>query len=283
MIFGLLLLPGLEGVGQGVGDPSRKPVTASTNTVQVPAALTAQDWMQRAHDAQSKGLMKPALEHIAKAIEASPQDPKPYYYRAQLLERLRSSSLAEADMTRVIELGGTNDPGVFMQRALLRFRLGEFAGCIADFDRYLKTRPSKAAELWQRGIAFYYAGRPSDGVRQFELHRTVNPNDVENSAWHFVFWPRCRAWGAARQQWMEVKGDSRVPMAQIQELMAGRGTAEAGVGGGRCRCGKRGANPLPPSMPTSIWLSITGLPARKTWRRATPRWRRMTGTIRHDG
>ncbi|MBL9139971.1 MAG: hypothetical protein JNK85_29130 [Verrucomicrobiales bacterium] len=192
-----------------------------------PVPMTAQDWMLRAHDAQSRGLMKPALEHIERAIQLTPQDPKPYYYRAQVYERLRRPNMAEIDMTRVIDLGATNDPGVFMQRGLLRFRLGEFGGCLADFDRYLQARPSKAAELWQRGIAFYYAGRPADGVRQFELHRTVNPNDVENSAWHFLCVAQTSGAEAAKEQWMWVKGDSRIPMAQIQDLMTGKGTAEA--------------------------------------------------------
>lgn len=222
-----LLLPGLNGVALGAAKPPG--ATGGTNAAPKPApvVMTAKDWMQRADDAQSRGLMKPALEHIAKAIELAPQDPKPYYYRAQLYERLRSTTLALADITRVIDLGATNDPGVFMQRGLLLFRLGEFAGCIEDFDRYVKVRPSKSAELWQRGIALFYAGRPADGVRQFELHRTVNPNDVENSAWHFLCLAEVSGVEAARKQWMEVKGDPRVPMAQIQELMAGRGTAES--------------------------------------------------------
>ena len=45
---------------------------------------------------------------------------------------------------------------------------------------------SGAADFWQRGIALYYAGRYQDCREQFESHRTVNPDDVENAAWHFL-------------------------------------------------------------------------------------------------
>ena len=35
-------------------------------------------------------------------------------------------------------------------------------------------------------ISDYYVGKFADGRRQFESHKTVNPNDVENAAWHFL-------------------------------------------------------------------------------------------------
>lgn len=52
------------------------------------------------------------------------------------------------------------------------------------FDRVVAARPALEPELWQRGIALYYAGRFTDGRRQFEIHRGANPADVENVAWH---------------------------------------------------------------------------------------------------
>ncbi|MFM8703883.1 MAG: hypothetical protein ACKOHG_08440, partial [Planctomycetia bacterium] len=54
------------------------------------------------------------------------------------------------------------------------------------FDRLVAAVPMAEPELWQRGLALYYAERFDDGARQFEVHRTVNPNDVENAAWHFL-------------------------------------------------------------------------------------------------
>ena len=57
---------------------------------------------------------------------------------------------------------------------------------VAGFDRVVALAPQAAPQLWQRGIALYYAGRYQDCRAQFESHRTVNPNDVENPAWHFL-------------------------------------------------------------------------------------------------
>ena len=70
----------------------------------------------------------------------------------------------------------------------------------------------------------FYAGRYDDGRRQFELHRTVNPRDVENSAWHFACVARSEGFEAARKALLPVTGDGRVPMTQIQALLAGTGT-----------------------------------------------------------
>ena len=54
------------------------------------------------------------------------------------------------------------------------------------FDQLVVAVPGAEPELWQRGLALYYAERFEDGRKQFELHRTVNPNDVENPAWHYL-------------------------------------------------------------------------------------------------
>ena len=67
-----------------------------------------------------------------------------------------------------------------------RIRTGRFAASAAAFDELAKVIPDQAPQLWQRGIALYYAGRYTDCRRQFESHRTVNPDDVENAAWHFL-------------------------------------------------------------------------------------------------
>src|SRR5829696_7549167 len=83
--------------------------------------------------------------------------------------------------------------GVFAQggqavldRAVAEFERGRFASAAAAFDELAAMMPNRSAELWQRGIALYYAGRYADCRRQFESHRTVNPDDVENAAWHFL-------------------------------------------------------------------------------------------------
>ncbi len=109
-----------------------------------------------------------------------------------------------------------------------RFRQARIAASIADFDRELQFAPDRAAEHWQRGIAYYYAGEYEKGTRQFELHRTVNPQDVENAAWHFLCVVRAPKGSveAARKSLIPVEDDSRVPMAQIQQMFAGTITPE---------------------------------------------------------
>jgi len=95
------------------------------------------------------------------------------------------------------------------------------------FDRLVAASPDLEPELWQRGLALYYADRFTDGRRQFELHRTVNPDDVENPAWHFLCVARLEGMEAARRAILPVGHDRRVPMSQILALFAGRGDAAA--------------------------------------------------------
>src|SRR5262245_47284751 len=70
--------------------------------------------------------------------------------------------------------------------AILLFRSKRPADSAAEFDSLIRMAPQLAPQLWQRGIALYYTGRYADCRKQFDLHRTVNPDDVENAAWHFL-------------------------------------------------------------------------------------------------
>lgn len=95
------------------------------------------------------------------------------------------------------------------------------------FDRAIAISPAVAPQLWQRGLSLYYAGRFADGRKQFELHQTVNGNDVENAAWHFLCVVKTDGLDAARTSFIPIVGDARVPMRQIHALFAGTGTAQA--------------------------------------------------------
>lgn len=90
------------------------------------------------------------------------------------------------------------------------------------FDRLVAVAPEAEPELWQRGLALYYADRFDDGRKQFESHKAVNPNDVENPAWHFLCVARLEGVEAARGKLLPVGEDRRVPMKEILELYAGR-------------------------------------------------------------
>ena len=113
-----------------------------------------------------------------------------------------------------------------MARGQAAFRLGRNAAALADFDRVVELAPEIEPQLWQRGIAQYYAGAFEACALQFELHRTVNPDDVENAVWHFLCVARKDGVEAARAALLPVGPDTRVPMRQIYELFEGRTDTE---------------------------------------------------------
>ncbi len=140
--------------------------------------------------------------------------------RANARERLGELALAAADYEALSELI-PGDARVLVALGGARFKLGDATGAIDAFDGAVRIDGSLAPQLWQRGIAHYYAGRYEDGARQFEIHRTVNSRDVENSVWHFLCVAATDGLGAARAALIPVTGDRRVPMGEILELFAG--------------------------------------------------------------
>ena len=112
-------------------------------------------------------------------------------------------------------------PQALFERAVADLEGGRIAESAAGFDALVKALPSVAPQLWQRGITLYYAGRYGDCRAQFELHRTVNPDDVENAAWHFLCVARAESAAKARAALLPVGPDARVPMRQIYEMFRG--------------------------------------------------------------
>lgn len=107
-----------------------------------------------------------------------------------------------------------------------QFREREIKASIAEFDRSVKLDPMIEPHLWQRGISYYYAKQFKDGKRQFELHQSVNPHDVENAAWHFICAAKLDGIEVAQKKILpiDVRRDNRIPMRDIYELYAGRAT-----------------------------------------------------------
>lgn len=112
-------------------------------------------------------------------------------------------------------------PKAVLDRAVDEFVAGRFAQSAATFDEAAKMIPQEAPYLWQRGIALYYAGRYTDCRRQFESHRTVNPDDVENAAWHFLCVAREQTPDRARAALLPVGPDARVPMREVYQMFRG--------------------------------------------------------------
>ena len=118
-------------------------------------------------------------------------------------------------------------PRALLDRAVAEFSKGRITESVAAFDDLARVAPAEAPYLWQRGIALYYAGRYADCRKQFESHRTVNSDDVENAAWHFLCVARGESPKAARSALLPVGPDSRVPMREIYELFKGSVNADA--------------------------------------------------------
>lgn len=120
-------------------------------------------------------------------------------------------------------------PAALQRRAEALCLLGRVEASVRDFDRAVAADPASAPENWQRGIALYYAGRFADGAAQFEQHRTVNPQDVENAAWHYLCLARAlgpeKGPAAARAGLIPIRSDPRVPLMKVHELYAGTATA----------------------------------------------------------
>jgi lipoprotein NlpI len=112
-------------------------------------------------------------------------------------------------------------PRALLDRAVEEFENGQFQQSARTFDELAKAIPDEAPELWQRGIALYYAGRFTDCRRQFESHRTVNPDDVENAAWHFLCVAREQSPEKARAELLPVGPDARVPMREVYQMFRG--------------------------------------------------------------
>jgi lipoprotein NlpI len=108
------------------------------------------------------------------------------------------------------------------------FFAGKIDASVDAFDEFAKRFPEHAPELWERGISLYYAGRFADARKQFELHRTVNPNDVENAAWHFICAAKETSVAEARKHVIDIDTDrdTRIPMKEIYALFKGDGKPE---------------------------------------------------------
>jgi ubiquinone/menaquinone biosynthesis C-methylase UbiE len=118
-------------------------------------------------------------------------------------------------------------PAERFRRGVQLYFEGKIKECLVEWDAQVKDDPSSLPGHWQRGLALYYAGRWQDGRTQFEVHQTVNPQDVENAVWHYLCVARLENVAAAQKAFIPITADPRVPMREIHALFAGKGTPEA--------------------------------------------------------
>ena len=107
--------------------------------------------------------------------------------RAKAQLALRQGEAQQAiEMANALINQDADSPGTMLLAADVYLRCGKVDDAVKWFDRYLQTTPEALPDLWQRGIALYFAGDFKRGAAQFEVHRKVNPHDVETAAWHFL-------------------------------------------------------------------------------------------------
>jgi lipoprotein NlpI len=184
------------------------------------AEMSSYAELQRhAQSAYAKGKNDEAITLITRSIAIEPQNPRGYLLRARFHEENHEPAKAIADYDQLIKLD-PSQPDAWQHRGTEHFKLGHIKESIADFDQFIALVPQQAPHHWQRGISLYYAGRFEDGRKQFELHQTVNPNDVENAVWHFLCVARAASVEKARAALIPIKGDGRVPMMEVHALFA---------------------------------------------------------------
>ena len=125
-----------------------------------------------------------------------------------------------------VAFGQTPDARTLFDDGVKLLFAGKPAESAESFDALVKLRPEIEPELWQRGLALYYADRFADGVAQFERHKEVNPADVENVTWHFACLARDKDVDTARKALLPVGADGRVPMKEVLDLYRGTGSEE---------------------------------------------------------
>ena len=117
-------------------------------------------------------------------------------------------------------------PQAIFDRAIADFMNGKVRASADGFDKLAALLPETVPQLWQRGVALYYEGNYKDCARQFAAHRAVNPNDVENVAWHFVCVARGESPQKARTSVLSIVPETRIPMPELYDLLRGLTTPE---------------------------------------------------------
>jgi lipoprotein NlpI len=137
-------------------------------------------------------------------------------------------ALLESELQRLTQHLDTDphQPQVYIQRGMIYFKLGRIAEAIADFDHAEHLNPALTPYLWQRGLAYYYAGRFADGARQFAVDLTINRHDVEETVWRYLCQAQLQSAQEAREGLLPVQHDARPVMGWVYKLFAGHCDAE---------------------------------------------------------
>ncbi len=198
-----------------------RPLTAAILILFSGAGLASADDLADAERAYKAKDYAKAAELAAAASKADPKSTDALQLLGSAQLGLRDNAAAVDTFTALLKLD-PKDSGARDRCGDAHLKLGKFTEAVADYDAFLKDKPKFAPEHWRRGIALYYAAKFEDGVKQFETHKTVNPEDVENAAWHYLCNVKVAGKEKSQKALIDVTQDTRVPMAEIQKLYAGK-------------------------------------------------------------
>ena len=197
------------------------PVLAAAAITWAAPLATSQNTLRDASEALWSGDPARAVR-VATALIEGDDDPTgdARWVRGNAFESLGEFASATEDY-RILARQRPSELKLFLALGSASFKSGDMEGSIEAFDAASELEPGLGPQLWQRGISHYYAKRFADGVRQFETHRTVNPEDVENSVWHFLCAAAISGANQAREGLIPVTRDRRIPMKEILDLYRG--------------------------------------------------------------
>lgn len=185
---------------------------AETKAIQVETDLAQQLFRQ--------GKSGEAIEAASKLVKQFPKRLEPLAFRSALYGALSRFDEAIKDATAAIKIKPVRN--LYQSRGVLNFKAGHFKASVKDFDKALEDRPDEAPHHWQRGISHYYAGMFKEGIAQFEIHKKVNPEDVENAIWHYLCKAKVDGVKKARAALIPIKADTRPWADSAYRLFQGK-------------------------------------------------------------
>ena len=171
------------------------------------------------------GKHKEAIASMNKANTIDPKDINVLELRALMYRENNQYDKAVSDYTQLIKLDPEEEAN-YQFRGVCYFNLNKFKESVADFDKYIEMIPKSEPGHWQRGISHYYAKMYAEGQKQFEVHKTVNAQDVENAVWHYLCVAKQKNAAEAEKSIIPIKFDRRIPMMKVFALFSGKATPE---------------------------------------------------------
>lgn len=165
----------------------------------------------------SMGLLLAALLTVSAAAQSEEQLLQQATQAAQRREPERAITL----LTQLLDKQPQH-PLAWYLRGRANFCAGHIERAVADFDKHVALSPQEASRQWERGIAYYYAGKYDQGAKQFADYQSFHDQDVENSVWRYLCMARAKSVAAARDALLPITADPRAVMMEIYALYQGK-------------------------------------------------------------